>query len=87
MMTVKHYPLPHIGRNMVAMPDGAEVLNAVEENLNIAIRAMIDTEKQDAWRTFDVAITGPLSDDQAWRRFIDKVQIRSVTFYVFEVKQ
>lgn len=86
-MTVWKFQLPKVGENRVDMPRGAEVLSAGQQDGDLFIWAMVDGDQPTETRIIDAAWTGNNLVPCINRRFIGSVQIRSLMFHVFELKQ
>lgn len=67
----------------ILMPKGAEILDAQFQNKTICIWAIVDTEEDKEYRTFEVLGTGfTLSD--AKKKHISTTQLEDFVFHVFE---
>ena len=84
-MTIWKYSLK-VGRNSIAMPDGAKILRCGVQSGEVVIWALLDPAKDRQERQFDVVGTGwVLHGDMG--DYIDTVQVGPLVWHIFETSQ
>lgn len=82
--TIFKYQIVKPSDRIIAMPDGAVILSAQNQNDIITIWAMVNPENPKRPRVFDVVGTGGVVPDGI-RQFIGTVQISGYVWHVFEL--
>ena len=77
MITIYKYNLMITGHQQIQLPIGADVLSAKEQNGNLCIWAMVDTDKSDIMLDVYIQGTGQPSTlpERHQIRFIDSVEM------------
>jgi len=87
MKTIWKYPVLIMDEIWVYMPMGAEILDVQEQQGNICLWALVDTDKPLVKRKFRVFGTGKPVDldyDELTWEFIATVQNKHVVWHIFE---
>lgn len=88
MLTVHKYPLQMLGEEILALPQGAQILHVAEQHGSMQLWALVNPEQaQTEDRVIRVAGTGHPIDDRRGRLvFINTFMMRggALVFHAFE---
>lgn len=84
-MTIWKYVLRVIDSQLVAMPEGAQILSAHVQNGELCIWALVNPGAVKKPRTIEINGTGHRLSSKVNRRFIGTVLVHQFVWHVFEV--
>lgn len=87
MLTVWKYRIPKSPEHAIGMPQGAKILRVAEQDWEVTLWALVDTEKPIEYRSFAVLATGEALDPTwaPWARHVGTYISGAYVWHVFEI--